>query len=145
MTKPNRSPIINHRLNFEINKTFAHYAAAVLKGAALSIAISIVCALILSVATLFSDNRYLNFENYLEYIMIGVTLASIFIGSAYAAKKAGSRGFLVGVSIGIIYVLFSLGVGSDLGQNQILLPVLGNKLAAGVLAGALGGFIGVNL
>jgi putative membrane protein (TIGR04086 family) len=127
----------------------AKYFAVILKGVALSIIISVICAFFLSVIIFFSDVSAL--DHYLEYIMIGVTLFGIFTGSAYASRKIStvsstlSRGLLIGVSIGIIYVLFSVGISSDLGQNQILLPVLGNKIAAGSLAGALGGFVGINL
>ncbi|MDR1702601.1 MAG: TIGR04086 family membrane protein, partial [Sporomusaceae bacterium] len=131
-------------------KSPAEYCAVILKGVALSIIVSLICAFFLSLLTFMSDVSAL--DNYLEYIMIGVTLMGIFIGSVYAAKKISGksppvlvRGLLVGVSIGIIYALFSVGISSDLGQNQILLPVLGNKVAAGSLAGALGGFIGINL
>lgn len=124
-------------------KSPANYIAAILKGVVVSIIISVICALFLSLLVLISDNRHL--EEYLDHIMIGVALASVFLGSLYAAKKVASRGLLVGIGIGIIYALFSVGVSSELGQNQILLPMLANKLAAASLAGALGGFVGINL
>jgi len=116
---------------------------AIFKGVAVSIAVSLICAIGLSVVSLISDNKFI--DMYLEYIMVAVTMTSIFTGSIYAAKQIGAKGLLIGCTVGIIYVLFSVGVGMELGQAQLSWLMLGNKFAAGSLAGALGGFIGVNL
>lgn len=116
---------------------------AIFKGVAVSIAVSLICAVCLSLISLISDNRFI--DTYLEYIMVAVTMTSIFIGSVYATKQIAAKGLLVGCAVGFIYVLFSLGIGIELGQDQISWLMLGNKFAAGTLAGALGGFIGVNL
>lgn len=116
---------------------------AIFKGVAVSIAISLACAVFLSLITLISDNKFI--DNNLEYIMVAVTMTSIFIGSVYATKQTAAKGLLIGCTVGIIYVFFSIGVGFELGQEQVSWLMLGNKFAAGSLAGALGGFIGVNL
>ncbi|SMC55680.1 TIGR04086 family membrane protein [Sporomusa malonica] len=116
---------------------------AIFKGVAVSIAVSLICAVCLSLISLISENRFI--DTFLEYIMVAVTMTSIFIGSVYATKQIAAKGLLIGCAVGIIYVLFSLGIGIELGQEQISWLMLGNKFAAGSLAGALGGFIGVNL
>ncbi|HWR45582.1 TIGR04086 family membrane protein [Sporomusa sp.] len=116
---------------------------AIFKGVAVSIAVSLVCAVCLSLISLISENRFI--DTYLEYIMVAVTMTSIFIGSVYATKQISGKGLIIGCAVGIIYVLFSIGIGFELGQEQISWLMLGNKFAAGSLAGALGGFIGVNL
>ncbi len=116
---------------------------AIFKGVAVSIAISLIFAVFLSLISLISDSRFI--DNYIEYIMVAVTMTSIFAGSMYATKQTAAKGLLIGCTVGIIYVLFSVGIGLELGQEQVSLLMLGNKFAAGSLAGALGGFIGVNL
>ncbi|SCM80087.1 conserved membrane hypothetical protein [uncultured Sporomusa sp.] len=116
---------------------------AVFKGVAVSIAISLFCAVCLSLISLLSDSRFI--DSYIEYIMVAVTMTSIFGGSMYAAKQVAGKGLLIGCAVGVIYVLFSVGIGLELGQSQVSWLMLGNKFAAGSLAGALGGFIGVNL
>ncbi|WP_371370960.1 TIGR04086 family membrane protein [Sporomusa aerivorans] len=115
----------------------------IFKGVAISITVSLICAVCLSLISLISDSKFI--DNYIEYIMVAVTMTSIFVGSAYATKQTASKGLLIGCTVGIIYVLFSMGVGLELGQEQVSWLMLGNKFAAGSLAGALGGFIGVNL
>lgn len=116
---------------------------AVFKGVAVSIAVSLFCAVCLSLISLLSDSRFI--DSYIEYIMVAVTMTSIFTGSMYAAKQVAGKGLLIGCAVGVIYVLFSVGIGLELGQSQVSWLMLGNKFAAGSLAGALGGFIGVNL
>lgn len=116
---------------------------AIFKGVAVSIAISLICAVGLSIISLISESRFI--ENYIEYIMVAVTMISIFAGSVYATKQTAAKGLLVGCAVGMVYVLFSVGVGIELGHEQVSWLMLGNKFAAGSLAGALGGFIGVNL
>ncbi|WP_425060997.1 hypothetical protein SCACP_17640 [Sporomusa carbonis] len=116
---------------------------AIFKGVVVSITVSLTCAVFLSLVSLLSDNRFI--ETYLEYIMVAVTTTSIFIGSVYATKQIEAKGLIIGCTVGIIYVIFSVGVGLELGQEQVSWLMLGNKFAAGSLAGALGGFIGVNL
>ncbi len=116
---------------------------AIFKGVALSITVSLICAVCLSLISLISDSKFI--DNYIEYIMVAVTMISIFIGSVYATKQTAAKGLFIGCTVGIIYVMFSVGVGLELGQEQVSWLMLGNKFAAGSLAGALGGFIGVNL
>ena len=116
---------------------------AIFKGVAVSIAISLILAVGLSIVSLLSDSGFI--DNHLEYIMVTVTMVSIFAGSVYATKQTAAKGLLVGCAVGLVYVLFSIGVGIELGHEQVSWLMLGNKLAAGSLAGALGGFIGVNL
>ncbi|WP_094602933.1 hypothetical protein SPSIL_025720 [Sporomusa silvacetica DSM 10669] len=116
---------------------------AIFKGVTVSIVISLICAVCLSIISLISESGFI--DNYLEYIMVAVTMISIFVGSVYATKQTAAKGLLVGCAVGIVYVLFSVGIGIELGQEQISWLMLGNKIAAGSLAGALGGFIGVNL
>ena len=121
----------------------ANIPLAVLKGVGVSIAASLMGVVGLAVITLASENSVI--DHYLEYSMVAITMISIFAGSVYAAKQTAAKGLLVGCTVGLIYVLFSAGVGNELGQEQISWLMLGNKLTAGCMAGALGGFIGVNL
>jgi putative membrane protein (TIGR04086 family) len=115
----------------------------IFKGVAVSIAISLFFALCLSVVSLLSEERFI--DNYLEYIMVAVTMISIFAGSVYATKQTAAKGLLIGCAVGAVYVLFSIGVSLEFSHEQVSWLMLANKFAAGSLAGALGGFIGVNL
>lgn len=115
----------------------------ILKGVITSVAVSIFCILFLALISLTSDNTFI--EAYMQYIMVGVSLTSIFIGSAYATQQAQAMGLIIGVTVGIIYVLVSLGIGVELNNETLSILVVVNKLVAGIAAGALGGLVGVNL
>ena len=115
----------------------------ILKGAFISIVTSVLCIVTLALITLATENT--SIESYAPYIMIGVSLLSIFIGSAWATKEAQARGLLIGMAVGVIYVLLSLAIGIELNQETLSLLVVANKLGAGLAAGALGGMVGVNL
>lgn len=116
---------------------------AIGKGVLVSLLVSLVAIIFLSVVSLATESLFI--ENYLRYIMVGVTVASIFIGSAYAAQRAGGAGLLVGMAVGLVYVLISVGVGLEMTPEPVSLLVLANKFFAGIAAGALGGLVGVNL
>ena len=112
-------------------------------GVLVSLVVSLIAILFLSVVSLVTENLFI--ENYLRYIMVGVTVVSIFIGSAYAAHRAGGSGLILGITVGVVYVLISIGLGLEMTQESVSLLVLANKFLAGIAAGALGGLVGVNL
>ena len=118
-------------------------ASLIVKGVFVSIITSLVCTLFLSLVSLVTENTYI--DNYMQYVMVGVTMVSIFIGSVYATQKASSRGMVIGIMIGFIYVLISVGIGMEMSQESISPFVLANKLLAGIAVGILGGIVGVNL
>ncbi|TCL31790.1 putative membrane protein (TIGR04086 family) [Anaerospora hongkongensis] len=118
-------------------------AVLIFKGVITSVAVSVFCILFLSLISLTSDNSFI--DAYMQYILVGVSLTSIFIGSAYATQKAQTMGLIIGMTVGIIYVLVSLGIGVELNNDTLSIFVVANKIVAGLAAGALGGLVGVNL
>lgn len=118
-------------------------AVTIGKGVLVSLLVSLVAIIFLSVVSLATENLFI--ENYLRYITVGVTVVSIFTGSAYAAQRAGGAGLFVGLAVGLVYVLISVAVGLEMTPEPVSLLVLANKFFAGLAAGALGGMVGVNL
>ncbi|MGI6092629.1 MAG: TIGR04086 family membrane protein [Veillonellaceae bacterium] len=115
----------------------------IFKGVFASLLVSIACVMFLSIISLVTENTLI--DKYMQYIMVGVTMISIFVGSVYATQKAESKGLIIGMAIGIIYVLCSIGIGLELSHEPIVFWGLVNKCIAGLAAGALGGLVGVNL
>jgi putative membrane protein (TIGR04086 family) len=115
----------------------------VIKGVFTGLFITLVCAACLSLIGLVTEDIFI--DAYMQYLMVAITLMSIFIGSLFAAKCASSKGLIVGGLVGIVYVLLAAGIGMHLGHETLSLLIVANKLAAGVAAGMLGGLIGVNL
>ncbi len=115
----------------------------ILRGVLVSFSFSLTCILVLAVISLLTENTYV--DDYIQYIMVGVTMMSVFVGSVYAANRAASKGMLIGILIGMIYVVFSVVIGMEINQGSISLFLLANKLVAGIAVGILGGLVGVNL
>ncbi|MDR3592367.1 MAG: TIGR04086 family membrane protein [Negativicutes bacterium] len=118
-------------------------AVLIFKGVLVSLAVSLACVLFLALASLATESLLV--ENYMRYIMVAVTVISIFSGAAYAAQRAGSAGLFIGMAVGAAYVLISLAIGLEITPESVSFLVLANKFLAGVAAGALGGLVGVNL
>ena len=119
------------------------FAVLIGKGVLVSLFVSLICILFLSLASMATESLVL--EDYLRYIMVAVTMISIFMGGAYAAQRAGSAGLIIGMAVGIVYVLISLAIGIEAAPEPLSFWILTNKLLAGLAAGALGGLVGVNL
>lgn len=118
-------------------------AVLIFQGVIVSLIVSFISILLLTLISLSSDNIFI--DQYIKYIMVGITMVSIFIGSVYATQQAESRGLIIGIAIGAVFVLISIGFGLKTSQESIMPLVILNKFFAGVAAGALGGLIGVNL
>lgn len=115
----------------------------IVRGVMVSLLVSMVCTVLLSLISLITEDTYI--DSYIQYIMVGVTMLSIFVGSMYATRQAASKGMLIGTFVGVVYVLLSAGLGMEMIQEYISIAILANKLVAGVAAGILGGLVGVNL
>lgn len=113
------------------------------KGILVSIVVSICCLILVSVVTLFTENNYI--ETHIQYIMVAITLISIFIGSVWATRHTESMGLIVGMIVGLLYVLFSMIISYALNQDSIIFLIVISKILAGLGAGAMGGLVGVNL
>lgn len=118
-------------------------AMLIFKGVLVSFSFSIACVVLLAVISSVSENTYV--DDYIQYIMVGVTMVSIFVGSAHAAHHAAAKGMIIGILIGVIYVLFSIGIGMEINGATISLFMMANKLVAGIAVGILGSLVGVNL
>ena len=118
-----------------------NYVSAFLK----AIFISICCSLIfIFVLSFLISSTNLN-ENIINPSVIFISAISILIGGFLASKKIKKRGILSGALVGIIYMLIMYMVSSLLNMNfSIDLNAL-IMIGFGILGGAIGGILGVNL
>ena len=118
-------------------------AVILFKGILVSLFVAMVFILLLTIISLMTENLFV--QTHMRYIMIGVNIVSVFVGSAFAAQRSRSAGLLIGMGVGAVYVLISLAIGMEISREYFSFLVLVNKFIAGMAVGALGGFIGVNL
>ena len=119
-----------------VNKFFL-----MMKGIGIAIFLTIIMILILSIVLSFSTIK----ENVIMPTVIFISAFSILISSFFMAKKIDSRGIIYGSILGITYMLILYFISSimsfnfSLNQNAVVMIVFG------VIGGAIGGILGVNL
>ena len=113
----------------------------VIKGSIVAIILTLVLLFVFAIVLTYTTIQ----ENTIQPVVIVITAISLLIGSSMCTLKIKKYGFINGAAVGIIYVLTlyllsSLtGTGFSLNINAIIMIV------AAVVAGMIGGIIGVNL
>ncbi len=112
----------------------------IMKGSAISIVITLVLLLIFSIVLSYTSIG----ETTIPTVTIIITVISILIGSSMSLLKVKKNGIINGALIGLIYIaslyLISSTIKGDFSFNLYsTIMIIGS-----VLAGALGGIIGVN-
>ena len=125
----------------EKNDTESKNIVKIIKGSTVAIIITLMGLLIYSVILASTEIG----ENTINYVVIGISALSILIGSIISVSKIAQKGMLNGAIVGgvyivIIYLLSSIiNLNFDINSNSIIL------IAFSMVAGMLGGVIGVNI
>ncbi len=125
----------------EKNDTESKNIVKIIKGSTVAIIITLLGLLIYSVILASTEIG----ENTINYVVIGISALSILIGSIISVSKIAKKGMLNGAIVGgvyivIIYLLSSIiNLNFDINSNSIIL------IAFSMVAGMLGGVIGVNI
>lgn len=111
-----------------------------LKGLLLALLFSLVMILVIALLLYLTALT----ERAASYLVYGVSIVAILWGSAYATRRIGSRGWLNGGIIGVVYVLLMLGGGLIVVEDMAIGWSLVVKIFLGFVFGAAGGMWGVN-
>lgn len=84
-------------------------------------------------------------ENSIPVIAIVTTIISVLVAGYDTAKDAKSRGWLLGMSSGIVYAIILIVVGSMIAKDFIVTGNMVTLLIISAGGGALGGMIGINV
>lgn len=107
-----------------------------------------ITSIVISLILLFAFSAILTYtklsERTMPIIVIMITCISILIGSQFTTSKMKKSGIFYGSIVGIIYILFLYLVSSIITKNFSLsfYGVIMSILA--IIAGAIGGIIGIN-
>ncbi len=113
----------------------------IIKGSILSIILTIICLLIFSLILAYTNIS----EKTMIPVITAVTAISILAGSIISVSKIEKKGIINGTLVGLIYILTiyiisSIAKGNfEITINSIIL------IASAIIAGMLGGIIGVNI
>ena len=113
----------------------------ILKGALISVIISLICILIFAFFIKIigiSDSLILPINQVIKFV-------SIFFGVKVSLKKNKEKGFLKGLIIGFVYTLLAFAIFSILSKNFCFDKSLFNDVLFGTIGGILCGILLVNL
>ena len=113
----------------------------VIKGSLISIFISVILLFIASLILTYTNIG----ENAIPTMIIIISAISIFIGSLVSAMHIKQKGILNGSLVGAIYIIIIYLFSSIAitGFNMNIKSLI--MLAASIIAGTIGGIVGVNL
>ena len=112
-----------------------------IKGSILSIILTIICLLIFSLILAYTNIP----EKTMIPVITAVTAISILAGSIISVSKIEKKGIINGALVGLIYIITIYKISSiakgnfGITINSIIL------IASAIIAGMLGGIIGVNI
>lgn len=124
--------------SFQKNNVFTK----ILKGVGISFSFTLICLTIFSALLTYTNLS----ENLIQPVVIAVTGISILAGSFFATRKVGKNGIIKGIGVGIIYILLIYAISSIVNGGNFTLTI-GSviMILIGILCGAIGGIIGVNI
>jgi putative membrane protein (TIGR04086 family) len=108
-------------------------------GLTAAILFAIISIVILALCFYFSAIK----EIYLEPIGTFLYLVGAFLGGRLAAKKAGGKGLLYGIEVGVLYYLFFLFISLLVSSSSLSFIGLGFKAFYTILVSAAGGICGL--
>lgn len=112
-----------------------------LKEVCLSIGMTLIMILILSIVLSFSEIK----ENVIMPTVIFMSSFSILVGGFLVAKKMNEKGIVYGSLLGLIYMVILYLISSILNFDFSLNVNAVIMIALGIVGGAIGGVLGVNL
>lgn len=113
----------------------------IFKGSIISILFTLVLLFIFSIILTYSSIS----ESVISPVIIVISAISILIGSSISSMKIKKNGFINGLFVGLIYMLFIYIVSSILNTGFALTSTSIIMIISGIIAGIIGGIVGVNL
>lgn len=113
----------------------------ILKGTIIAFVFSLICFLVLALILSLSNIT----ENIIKPTSYIVMIISVVLAGGYVARRAHRNGWMYGATTGCVYIiiltLLGLFNGGQFAVNQILI----SRFFIGIIAGAVGGALGINL
>lgn len=124
--------------SFDNNNVFLK----ILKGVGISVLFTLICLTFFSALLTYTNLS----ESLIQPVVISVTGISILAGSFYATRKMNKNGIIKGISVGLIYILLIYVISSVVNGGNFAITI-GSviMILVGILCGAIGGIIGINI
>lgn len=113
----------------------------IIKGSGIALGITILSLFIFAILLTYTNIQ----ENTMIPVVIIITAVSILIGSSLSTLRIKKNGLLNGALVGVIYILLIYIISSLTGSGFSLNIMSIIMLVSSIIAGMIGGIIGVNL
>ena len=120
---------------------FVQNLKRIIKGDIIAIIITLILLFIFAVVLTYTSVP----ESTINPVIIVISAVSILVGSSISTLKIKKKGLINGFFVGLIYILAIYIIASITGTGFMLNIAATIMVVASVLAGMLGGIIGVNL
>ena len=114
---------------------------SVIRGFTWSLVISVVLAFVISLVLHFTSVS----EVFLPSFATLIFFLSILLGSTICAKHAGNKGLIHGLLVGLVYLMVTFIFSIFLSSDPFSWVMLAKKITYTLIAGSLGGIIGIGL
>ena len=114
----------------------------IIKGVGIAIIFTFTSLTIFSILLTYTNLS----ENLIQPVVISITGMSILAGSFLVTRKIKKNGIIKGITVGIIYIMLIYLVSSIVNNLNFKLNIESIvMISIGIICGAVGGFIGVNV
>ena len=113
----------------------------IIKGSGIALGITILSLFIFAILLTYTNIQ----ENTMIPVVIIITAVSILIGSSLSTLRIKKNGLLNGALVGVIYILLIYIISSLTGSGFSLNIMSIIMLVSSIIAGMIGGIIGVNM
>ena len=114
---------------------------SIMKGLGFALIITFILLFVFSLLLTYTNLQ----ENTMIPVLIGITIISILIGGCISTLKFNKNGIIRGGCVGLIYVLSIYFLSSVMGIGFSLNLVSIVMILSSIVAGMVGGIIGVNI
>jgi putative membrane protein (TIGR04086 family) len=113
----------------------------IVRSSIIAVVITLICFIIFAlVIKLFSLQ-----ERIIPAVVQVIRTICIALGGLLAARSSRKRGWLIGTFTGVLYVVWAFIISGLFGSNMNLTTIVFSDILLGIVAGTVGGIIGINL
>ncbi|KGG81518.1 hypothetical protein Y919_00730 [Caloranaerobacter azorensis H53214] len=128
-------------MRINVNEENDNYMVTTFKGVLISIAISIICIIVLAVILTYTSLS----ESVVPILNSIIMIVSIALGAIYTSVRIKKKGWLNGAIIGLLYFILLILVSYIFIRSYKINSHVIIKGIVAIITGAVGGMIGVNL
>lgn len=118
-----------------------HNGLVILKASLLAVIVTLVGFLIFAVVMKLANLQ----ETIIPPVNQAIRIISIALGGAVAARSGRTKGWLKGALTGLLYIVWALVISAIFGGKYAFDTVLLSDALLGIVVGAIGGIIGINI